>query len=48
MALTSSTQLHILAIIREMRGDQVDQKLQTLLLENGQIIDSVRQQATGT
>jgi hypothetical protein len=50
LTLASSTQLEVLKIIRGMRADPVDQKLQTLLLENGQIIDTVRQQAfqTGT
>ena len=43
MALASATQLNILGIIREMRADPVDQELQAILLENGQIIESVRQ-----
>jgi hypothetical protein len=46
MALASSTQLHILGIIRDMRADSVDQEFQALLLENGQIIDSVRQKGS--
>lgn len=45
MALASSTQLEVLKIVQEMRETPGDQKLQALLLENGQIIDSVRQQA---
>jgi len=43
MALASSTQLEVLKIIREMCETPGDQELQALLLENGQIIDSVRQ-----
>jgi hypothetical protein len=50
MALASSTQLEALKIIREMRAeaDPVDQELQALVLEDGQIIDSVRQQGLQT
>jgi hypothetical protein len=44
MALASSTQLELLKIVREMRADPADQELEALLLENGQIIDSVREQ----
>jgi hypothetical protein len=42
MALASSTQLEILKIVRELREDPMDADLQPLLLENGQIIDSIR------
>jgi Family of unknown function (DUF5677) len=44
MALASATELNILLIIREMRAAPDDQELQALLLEDGQIIDSVRQE----
>jgi hypothetical protein len=44
MALASATQLEIVSIIRAMRSAPADQELQALLMENGQIIDSVRQQ----
>jgi hypothetical protein len=44
MALASSTQLEALKIILGVRGDQVDQELQDLLTENGQIIESVRKE----
>ena len=43
MALASSTQLEIIKIIREIRADPVDEEFQTLQLENGRIIYSVRQ-----
>jgi hypothetical protein len=46
MVLASATQLNIQGIIREMRADSVDQELEDLLLENGQIIESVRQKAS--
>lgn len=44
MVLASATQLNILGIIREMRADPVDQELQNLLMENGQIIESIRKE----
>jgi hypothetical protein len=43
VALASATQLNILDIIGEMRADPVVQELQDLRMENGQIIESVRQ-----
>jgi hypothetical protein len=43
MGLASATQLEILKIIREMRAVPIDDELQALLLENGQIIYSVHQ-----
>jgi hypothetical protein len=43
MALASSTQLEIIKIIRKIRADPVDEEFQTLQLENGRIIYSVRQ-----
>jgi Family of unknown function (DUF5677) len=43
MGLASATQLEILKIIREMRAAPIDDELQALLLENGQIIYSVHQ-----
>ena len=50
MALASATELEILKIVKQIRGDAGDEKLEALALENGQIIDAVRQQAfqTGT
>jgi hypothetical protein len=46
MVLASATQLNILGIIREMRADPVDQELQDLQVENGQIIESVLPKAS--
>jgi hypothetical protein len=43
VALASATQLNILDIIGEMCADPVVQELQDLRMENGQIIESVRQ-----
>ena len=43
MVLASAKQLNILGIIREMPADPVDEELQALLLEDGQIIESVHQ-----
>jgi hypothetical protein len=44
MSLASATELNILVITREMRAAPDDQELQALLLEDSQIIDSVRQE----
>jgi hypothetical protein len=41
MALASATQLEIVRIIRELREDAVDEELQAIVQENGEIIDSV-------
>jgi hypothetical protein len=50
MALAGATELETLKIVKQIRGDAGDEKLEALALENGQIIDAVRQQAfqTGT
>lgn len=46
MVLASSTQLEIFRIMREIRDDGIqDPDLQRLLLENGQIIDTVREKS---
>jgi hypothetical protein len=46
MVLASSTQLEIFRIMREIRDDGIqDADLQRLLLENGQIIDTVREKS---
>lgn len=51
MALVSGvTELGILKILKQIRGDSGDEKLEPLVSENGQIIDLVRQKdyQTGT
>ena len=45
MVLAGATQLHILGLTRAMRNSPADQEIEALLLENGQIIDSVREQS---
>jgi uncharacterized protein DUF5677 len=48
MALASATELEILKIVKQIRADPGDEKLQILVLENGQIIESGRKKVCST